>query len=400
MILHIDMDAFYASVEIRDKPELADRPVVVGGAPEGRGVVCAANYVAREYGIHSAQPAATAVRLCPHAVFLQPRMDYYAAISQQIREIFDSYTPLVEPLSLDEAFLDVTGSEALFRASSIEIGKRIKQQIWDDLKLVASVGVAPNKFLAKIASDLEKPNGFVVVDADNVQAFLDPLPIRRIWGVGPKTENTLTLLGIRKVADVCRIGHEALSQQLGESGLHLWRLSQGIDSRDVISECQAKSISHETTFAADISETEVQRAWIVELSDQVGCRLRRKGLKGKTVRLKIRLNDFRTFTRASTLSNPTSVSTEIARSAIDMLETFFSETRTTSSVRLLGVGVAGFDSQSKRQMSLFDEQQHQAESRVDTASDEIRDRFGSSALKRGSSILHNTRHRPQPRPDD
>ena len=183
MILHVDMDAFYASVEERDRPELAGKPVIVGGSPEGRGVVSAANYAAREYGVHSAMPSATARRLCPHGIFLPGRIDYYAQVSHQIRGIFERFTPLVEPLSLDEAFLDVTGSEALF-GPAVEIGREIKRVIRSELRLVASVGVAPNKFLAKIASDLEKPDGFVVVDSEKVQEFLNPLPIERIWGVG------------------------------------------------------------------------------------------------------------------------------------------------------------------------------------------------------------------------
>ena len=397
MILHVDMDAFYASVEIRDRPELADRPVVVGGTPQGRGVVCAANYIAREFGIHSAQPAATAVRLCPHATFLAPRMEYYAQISQQIRKIFDQFTPLVEPLSLDEAFLDVTGSEAIW-GSSIEIGHRIKTSIRDELSLVASVGVAPNKFLAKIASDLEKPDGFVVVDANKIQQFLDPLPVRRIWGVGPTTGKALARLGIHSVGDLRRLDARVLADQFGEHGEHLWRLAQGIDNRRVVPQREAKSISHETTFGRDIDDVEVQRAWVVELAEQVGCRLRRKQMKGRTVQLKVRYNDFRTLMRAKTLPNATDVTAEIAAAAVESLETLAAKKH--GPVRLLGVGVTGFDHHETRQLLLFDEDQHKSHQRIDTAADEIRKRFGAASLTRGSRLLHKAKHRPQPRPGE
>jgi len=198
MILHCDMDAFYASVEERDQPELVGRPVIVGGSAEQRGVVCAANYVARRYGIHSAMPAATARRLCPQGIFLFPRISHYAEVSQQLREIFERFTPLVEPLSLDEAFLDVTGSEHLF-GSAVEIGKKIKQLVREEAQLVISVGVAPNKFLAIIASDLDKPDGFVVVEPERVQEFLDPLPIERLWGVGKQSSKVFQRLGIRTI---------------------------------------------------------------------------------------------------------------------------------------------------------------------------------------------------------
>ena len=396
MILHVDMDAFYASVEIRDRPELASLPVVVGGTPDGRGVVCAANYIAREFGIHSAQPAAQAAKLCPHATFLRPRMDYYAKISQQIREIFDRFTPLVEPLSLDEAFLDVTGSEAIF-GSSVEIGQQIKEAIQDELDLVASVGVAPNKFLAKIASDLDKPNGFVIVDPEAIQDFLDPLPVRRIWGVGPTTGKTLSRIGIHFIGELRQLDHNAMTHLLGDHGHHLWELAHGRDPRSVVPERLAKSISHETTFARDIDDLEVLRAWGLELAEQVGCRLRRKKTKGRTVQLKIRFSDFRTFTRAKTRSNPTNTTAEIGETATEMLEQIMQDQ--PSPVRLLGVGVSGFGGDRQRQLSLFDEAQHQSEQRIDETTDEIRNRFGSGALRRGSSLLHHANHKPQPRPE-
>ena len=228
MILHVDMDAFYASVEERDRPELAGKPLIVGGTPQGRGVVAAANYAVRKFGVHSAMSASQALRLCPQAIVLPPRLDYYAEISEQIREILYRFTPLVEPLSLDEAFLDVTGSELLFGPAA-EIGRRIKREIEGEVHLVASVGVAPNKFLAKIASDLEKPDGFVVVDPARVHEFLDPLPVGRLWGVGRVTGKALDQLGIRTIGDVRKTALATLHQCFGKSGEHLWQLSQGID---------------------------------------------------------------------------------------------------------------------------------------------------------------------------
>ncbi|MGH7137584.1 MAG: DNA polymerase IV [Pirellulales bacterium] len=233
MILHVDMDAFYASVEERERPELVGKPLIVGGTPDGRGVVAAANYEVRKYGVHSAMPTAKALRLCPQAIVLRPRLSYYAEVSEQIRAIFDHYTPLVEPLSLDEAFLDVTGSEPLF-GSSVAIGKAIKQAIRDQLRLTASVGVAPNKFLAKIASDLKKPDGFVVVADDHVQDFLDPLPVGRLWGIGLVAGQVFDRLGIRTIGDVRRMPVAVLHQHFGQTGEHLAQLARGIDERRVV----------------------------------------------------------------------------------------------------------------------------------------------------------------------
>ena len=269
MIIHADMDAFYASVEERDQPELVGKPVIVGGSPEQRGVVSAASYVARRYGVHSAMPAVTAHRLCPHGIFLPPRISYYAEISSQIRDIFERFTPLVEPLSLDEAFLDVTGSERLFGPAP-EIGRKIKQAIREELRLVASVGVAPNKFLAKIASDLKKPDALVVVEPEQVQEFLAPLPVERLWGVGKKGSKVFERLGIRTIGQLRQWPLESLQTHFGSSGEYLWQLAHGIDDRPVVPEREAKSISHETTFAQDIAELEVLRAWLVDLTEQAG----------------------------------------------------------------------------------------------------------------------------------
>ena len=293
---------------------LVGKPVIVGGTAKSRGVVAAANYLARKFGVHSAMPAVTASRLCPQAVFLPVRMEHYALVSQQIRDIFEQYTPLVEPLSLDEAFLDVTGSETLF-GTAPEIGRRIKQQIRDEVQLVASVGVAPNKFLAKIASDLQKPDALVVVDARNVQEFLDPLPVGRLWGVGKVTGKVFVRLGIGTIGQLRELPVETLKELFGAAGEHYWRLAHGIDDRPVVPDREAKSISNETTFAADIDDPEVLRAWLLELVEQVGCRLRRHNLKGRTVELKVRFADFQTVSRSTTLADPTNITQQLWQAA-------------------------------------------------------------------------------------
>jgi DNA polymerase-4 len=383
MILHVDMDAFYASVEERDRPEVVGRPVIVGGEPSRRGVVSAANYVARQFGVHSAMPAVTARRLCPHGVFLPPRIDYYAEVSEQIRAIFERYTPLVEPLSLDEAFLDVSGSEHLFGPAA-EIGRRIKQEIRAQLRLVASVGVAPNKFLAKIASDLEKPDGFVIVAPDAVQQFLDPLPVERLWGVGRVASHRLHQIGVHTIAQLRRLPLAALRDRFGASGAHLWELAQGCDDRPVVPDHEAKSISHETTFSVDIADVEVLRAWLLELTDQVARRMRRHGLRGRTVHMKIRLADFRLVTRSITLPAPTNVTAELWQPVAGLLDTWLSESR--APVRLLGMGTSGLVAGDQVQKTLFDQAEHVRQSRLDDATDSIRERFGVGAIRRAGAL--------------
>jgi DNA polymerase-4 len=384
MILHVDMDAFYASVEERDNPDLVGKPVIVGGTAEGRGVVCAANYVARQYGIHSAMPAITAVRLCPQGVFLPLRMDHYAQISREIREIFDGFTPLVEPLSLDEAFLDVTGCEGLFGPAP-RIGKKIKEEIRSRVRLVASVGVAPNKFLAKIASDLRKPDGFVVVDPHGIHDFLDPLPIGRLWGVGKVSGKAFQKLGITTIGHLRQLPMTILESHFGKSGRHFWQLANGIDDRRVVPDREAKSISHETTFAEDIGQLEVLREWLMEQTEQVARRLRRYQLVGRTVQLKIRFQDFSTITRSQTLHEPTNITQEIWQAAAKLLTSRLPARR--GPVRLLGVGVSGLESRSESQgdsRSLFDEGGREKQEKLDAVTDKIQERFGSTALGRAA----------------
>ncbi len=379
-IIHVDMDAFYASVEIRERPELRGCPVVVGGTPEGRGVVAAASYEARRFGIHSAMPAAAARRLCPQAVFLPPRHDFYAEVSRSLHGIFRRYTPQVEPLALDEAFLDVTGSLRLF-GSAAAMGRRIKEEIRSELKLVASVGVGPNKFIAKLASDARKPDGFVVVEPDGVQPFLDPQAITRLWGVGQVTARVFERLGIRTIGQFRQYSPHLLRQHLGNATDHLWALAHGRDERPVIPDQEAKSVSNETTFARDISDTAALRAWLRELAEQVARRLRKQGLRGRTIQLKVRFADFTTLTRSQSLAAPTDTTAEITRVAEQLFMTRLPTPRPP--VRLIGVGVGGFDEQNANQFTLFDSGGAARARAVDSVVDAIKDRFGVAALRRG-----------------
>jgi len=390
MILHIDMDAFYSSVEERDDPRLVGRPVVVGGTAEGRGVVAAANYEARKFGVHSAMPAVTARRLCPRAAFLPVRMEHYAAISRQIRGVFEQYTPLVEPLSLDEAFLDVVGSEHLFGGAA-EIGRRIKEQIRREVGLAASVGVAPNKFLAKIASDLKKPDALVIVEPDRVQAFLDPLPVGRIWGVGKVTDRVFERYGIRTIGQLRNVPRETLATLFGDSGDHYWNLAHGIDGRAVVPDREAKSISNETTFAVDIDDGGTLRAWLLELVEQVARRLRGHGLKGRTVELKVRFADFRTISRSQTLPEPSHATEELWQTAAELLAKRLAEPHLP--VRLLGMGVSGLDSRPTQGL-LFDAEERQKQGRLDEVADRIKDRFGKAAIVRAAGLARDGRGKP------
>jgi DNA polymerase-4 len=383
MILHIDMDCYYAAIEMRDDPSLVGKPVIVGGTAEGRGVVAAANYEARKFGVHSAMASARANRLCPHAVVIRPRIDYYAEVSHQIREIFELFTPIIEPLSLDEAFLDATGSESLF-GTSAEIGRQIKQRIRAELQLVASVGVAPNKFLAKIASDVRKPDGFVVVEPNGVQAFLDPLPVGRIWGVGKVTGQTFEKLGIRTIGQLRNLSLDSLNELFGASGEHYWNLARGIDDRSVVPDREARSISHETTFPEDIADMDVLRTWLVDLVEQVARRLRHHNLRGRTVDIKVRFADFKTISRSLTLDEPTNSTQELLEAALELLANRLPPQHLP--VRLLGFGVNQLDGSGKTQQHLFDQTDRQRNRELDTVADQIAAKFGKRAIRRGAGL--------------
>ena len=381
-ILHVDMDAFYASVEQRDHPALRGRPVIVGGLA-GRGVVCAASYEARPFGVKSAMPIATARRLCPQAVYLPLRMRHYAQIGRQIREILLSFTPLVEPLSLDEAFLDVRGCEGLFGPADV-MARQIKQRIRAETDLVASVGVAPNKFLAKLASDHGKPDGLVVLPAEGVADFLAPLPVGRLWGVGAKGERRLHALGLRTVGQLAHLPQSVLVDRFGDIGGHLWRLAHGLDERAVVPDREAKSISTETTFAHDLADREILRGWLLELVDHLAARLRGHELRARTVELKVRSSDFRTRMRSQSLPEATDVTAELWMAA----RVLFESTRWADllPVRLLGVGVSRLTREAATQGDLFAQASHQRHSALDRTVDAIRNQFGAAAIQCGCRV--------------
>ena len=382
-ILHVDMDAFYASVEERERPQLKGSPVVVGGTPEGRGVVCAANYEARRFGVHSAMPAARARRLCPHAHFIKPRMAFYAEVSHELRDILRSFTPEVETLALDEAFMDVTASERLFGPAP-EVAVAVRAAIREELELAASVGVASNKFLAKLACSLSKPDGLLVVEEDSVQAFLDPLPVTRLWGVGDAARAALEREGIHRVADLRAMPRTHLQELFGRWGDRLADLARGHDEREVVSEARARSLSHETTFSRDIEDPSVLRAWTFDLAEQVARRARTLSMRGRTVRLKLRYGDFRTVTRAHSLEQPVNDTRCIAATAWSMLKRELK--RSPGAMRLLGVGLAGFQQWDLAQPDLFADQPVTDDPGLDAVADRINDRFGGRAVSRARAL--------------
>lgn len=392
MILHVDMDAFYASVEQRDAPELRGRPVIVGGSATGRGVVSAASYEAREFGVHSAMPTSRAKKLCPSAVIVKTRMSRYVEVSRQIQKIFQNYTPVIEPLSLDEAFLDVRGTTHLF-GSAVEIGQSIKSDIRSDLGLVASVGCAPNKFLAKLASDLEKPDGFTVIEPAGVLETIGPLPVSRLWGVGKATLLKFERARLFRFRDLQELTVEQAENLLGKRmGSHFWRLARGIDNRQVDSSRDVKTVSSESTFHRDIEDREILLARMIELCESVAARMRAQELKGRTVTVKIRFADFATITRSRTLGGETSNTDALWQVARNLL---CGELRQPCrAVRLIGVGMSNFASQEYHQQELFGDDGNAAVTSqgpaefgaLDAAADRIRKQFGKHSLIRGSSV--------------
>jgi DNA polymerase-4 len=383
MILHVDMDAFYASVEQRDRPELRGQPVMVGGSAEHRGVVCAASYEARKFGVHSAMPTARARRLCPQGIFLPVRMEYYARIARHIRDIFFSYTPLVEPLSLDEAYLDVRGSEQLF-GPGLEIARQIKARVRAETDLIASVGVSTNKFLAKLASDFSKPDGLLLIEENQAREFLAPLPVSRIWGVGAKGERRLQQIGIHTIGELARAPEQLLVDHFGDAGPHLWRLAHGQDDRAVVPDREAKSVSTETTFAKDIADRDILRSWLLELVEQLGQRVRHIHVQARTVELKVRSSDFRTCLRSVTLAEPTDLTDSFWQAAKELFERRVA--RNMFPVRLLGVGAAALIRNPSVQGDLFDGPRRAKQRALDQTLDAIRSQFGPDVICRGGVL--------------
>ena len=380
MILHVDLDAFYASVEQRDRPELRGKPVLVGGSRR-RGVVLAASYEARPFGCRSAMPMAEAIRLCPQAEIVAPRMDAYVAVSHRFRDILDAYTPLVEPISIDEAFLDVAGTERLHGPAPV-VARAIKDRVKKELELTASVGVAAVKLVAKIASDLGKPDGLVVVPGDETRAFLAPLPIERLYGVGPKTAKTLRALGIETLGQVARHPLAALAARLGAThAAELQALARGEDARHVEADRTAVSIGAEETFEEDLVDGPILRRRVTAQAERVAERLRRSAQLTSCVVLKLKDTEFHITTRRRTLPAPTSDGRVIAKVALELLDA--AKVRAPG-VRLSGVAATTISpADAPRQLTL-DEPERARGERLGETLDKIRDRFGKSAVARAA----------------
>jgi DNA polymerase-4 len=389
VIAHVDMDAFYASVEIRDDPTLAGRPVAVGGAADRRGVISSASYEARRFGVRSAMPTATARRLCPELLVVPGNMAKYQAASRVLRRIFGEFSPCVEPLSLDEAFLDLTGCDRLLGPPAA-VGDRLRGRIREELSLTGSVGISGSKFVAKLASDHRKPDGLTVVPPEEAAAFVQSLPLERLWGAGPSTIETLHRLGIRTIRALAAADPRRLAADLGSSAGRLVELANGIDSRPVVPDAPAKSLSHETTFARDVADVGVLEGVLLGLAEGVARRARRGGVSGRTVHLKVRRPDFTTWTRSRTLASPTREAATIFRAAREL---FHALDRGGAPVRLIGVGISGLTDAPQLELELFPAAKPETAAgperlgRLEEAEDAIVTRFGRGALARARTLL-------------
>ncbi len=395
-ILHADLDAFFAAVEVIDDPSLAGKPLIIGH-PGRRGVVSTASYEARRFGVGSAMPSVEAMRRCPGAIWRAPRGGRYSAASREVMAIFRRFSPVVEPLSLDEAFLDVAGSRRLF-GTAVAIAEQIRAVVRSETGLVVSIGVAENKFLAKVASDLGKPDALTVVPEGGGARFLAPLPLRRLWGVGPRTAERLLELGLRTIGDLQRLEEEFLARRLGESsGRHLFRLAQGLDSRQVESGREAKSISTESTFATDIRGIDEVENFLFAAATEVGRSLRKEGWLARTVELKVRTGSFRTWTRSRTLVRPTDLAEDLFEAARELfLERIDLD---GEGVRLLGVGGSGLvPADVLQQETLFPEPARERADRAERLVDQILAEQGRDAIG-PARLLRRGKAGPQLDPD-
>ncbi|MDJ0629602.1 MAG: DNA polymerase IV [Rhodobacter sp.] len=380
-IAHMDCDAFYASVEKRDNPALRDKPVIIGGGR--RGVVSTACYIARIKGVRSAMPMFKALELCPEAEVLRGRMDVYAEVSKQVRQLMDELTPAIEPLSLDEAFLDLTGTERLHGAPPAVMLARLTKRMQDEIGITGSIGLSHNKFLAKVASDLDKPHGFSVIGQAETMDFLADKPVRLIWGIGPAFQESLDKAGIRSFADLRRWTREALGQRFGQSGERLYHLARGEDYRRVQRNTPVKSISNETTFHEDTASTDILDGHIWRLSEKVADRAKAKGIAGRVVTLKLKKHTHKILTRQSQLTDPTQIADRIYRTARDLFDLAGAQ----GPFRLLGIGLSHLEPAdgADRSADLLDPQ---AQQRADAerATDAIRARFGRDAIVKGRAL--------------
>ena len=377
-ILHLDMDAFYASVEALDNPELAGKPVIIGGAE--RGVVSTASYEARKFGVHSAMPMFQARKLCPHGVFIRGRMDRYVEKSREVMALLERFSPLVEKASVDEAYLDATGLEQVF-GTAPNMAKQLQTAIYKHSRLTCSIGLAPVKFLAKIASDMQKPKGLTVLSHMEVPAFLERLPVGKIPGVGPQMLKSLELLGIRTAADVQRYPKSFWQERMGKAGEMLFERGHGIDPRAVEPYTEPKSESAENTFAKNISDVDELSVWLLRQAERVGRNLRAQGLAGRTITLKLKHDDFSQKTRSKTLKQPTNLTRSIYDAAMELLR----EYKLERPLRLIGVGVSLFGT-PEQQFSLLPDQEEpglRREANLDATLDALRGKFGSGAVVRG-----------------
>ena len=374
-IMHVDMDAFFASVEQLDNPELRGLPVIVGGL-SGRGVVSTCSYEARKFGVHSAMPMHMARRLCPQGVYIQGRMQRYKELSDKIMDIFRSFSPLVEQLSVDEAFLDVTGMEGLY-PNVVTLAKAIKNKIYSDTGLHASVGIAPNKFLAKLASDLEKPDGLVLIRPETAAAFIAPMPVRKIFGIGKAAEEQLLQYGINTIGKIAAADIKILQKVFGINAKTVHDLARGIDNRPVVNETEAKSIGKEHTYDKDLYNENDLRKAVRDLCGETGWRLRRRGLIGYTVTLKVKFSSFKTITRSITSEMPVAYDEEIYALALKLLR----QVKFTEGVRLLGVSISHLESEDAAPVLNFNENERLK--KRNQAVDLLKNRFGEGIIKRG-----------------
>lgn len=381
-ILHCDLDAFFASVEQLDNPLLCGKPVVVGGAKDARGVVSTCSYEAREFGIRSAMPAAQAYRLCPHAIFLPVNMSRYLELSKQVFSILSHYSPLMEVLSIDEAFLDISGCSRLF-GSPKNIGRSIKQQVYSELGLKISVGISYNKFLAKLASDLDKPDGLRIITREEALALLRPLPISRIWGVGNKTQQILDKLGLKTIGDIQDLPPGWLEARIGSAGRLFWELARGIDERAIEADYERKSIGREETFPEDIKDISYLENLIAHFAAELGYKLRKAELKAATITIKLRYSNFKTITRRKSIP-PCNSDTIITEQAAELLHQSYAGRK---ALRLFGLSLSNLSPAAlPEQGTLFTSGLTAEQANIDQLMDDIRERFGPQAITRGNLL--------------
>jgi DNA polymerase-4 len=386
-IIHLDLDAFFASVEQRDNPAYRGKPLIVGGISGGkgnsnRGVVCAASYEARKYGVHAGMPIWEARQKCHKGIFIPSQMNKYLKVSKKFFQICSSYTPLIEPLSIDELFLDVSGCESLFGSSEI-IGRKIKERVYHELSLKVSVGIAENKFLAKIATNLGKPDGFYIIPSKDIKKILYPLPVSSLWGIGKKTGELLKKSGIYLVEQLARMPDSILENLLGKNGKKIKLLAQGIDESPVTPPSTAKSIGKETTFSTNITKKAVLVKELLKISQLVGYTARKKGYKGRTITLKIRFHNFITLNKSMTLENSTNIDDLIFKTVVKLLDKIKIK---KGGVRLLGVKLSNLTSNDKvKQLNLLGDKDDKLE-QLTHSLDKIREKFGSKAITRASLL--------------